>query len=376
MLSQQTGSWAASINSTAEPKTMNVRANRSQKRRGSMLIMIAFMMIFLLVFSAMIINLSYMQLVDTEMRAATDASARAAAESLARGDSVAEARDEAKRIAAANTVGGRPLELRDTDIVFGFASAPETGRSVFSTNGDEINAVRILGRRDDTAAGGSVAMLFQGFLDETEFTTVRAATARIQERDFCLVLDRSGSMAATDGGRVNGINIPRIVALQIACGAFVQVLDETIGREQLAVASYSTSSTKDIPLSFDYAQSMDFVTSLRANGLTNIGMGIDDGVALLMDPSRHRLIARPVLVVMTDGQHNQNRDPEVAAREAMARFPNMLIHTVTFSPAADRGRMQRVAAIGNGRHHHATDIVELKAVFEEIARTAGTSLVE
>ncbi|MEZ6108623.1 MAG: pilus assembly protein TadG-related protein [Pirellulaceae bacterium] len=42
-----------------------------------MLILVAFLMIFLLIFSAMIINLAYMQLVDTEMRAATDAAARA-----------------------------------------------------------------------------------------------------------------------------------------------------------------------------------------------------------------------------------------------------------------------------------------------------------
>ena len=349
---------------------------RRHQRRGSMLILVAFLMIFLLIFSAMIINLAYMQLVDTEMRAATDAAARAAAESLARGESVAEARAEARRIAALNTVGGESLQLSDNNIVFGFATAPTSGRSTFSTNGAEINAVRIVGSRDNGSPGGSVSMLFQGFLDDTEFTAARAATARIQERDFCLVLDRSGSMSSRDGGRVNGVNISRLEALQIACDDFIQVLNETIGREQLAVTSYSTTSTRDVNLSFNYTDTTSFVTQLRANGMTNIGMGIDDGVTVLMDPSRHRQVARPVLVVMTDGQHNQNRDPEAAARQAMAAHPNLLIHTVTFSPGADRGRMQRVAAIGNGRHHHAADLDQLRAVFEEIARTAGTSLVE
>lgn len=341
-----------------------------------MLILIAFLMIFMLIFSAMIINLSYMQLVDTEMRAATDAAARAAAESLARGDSVAEARAEAQRIAAANQVAGAPLQLNESQIVFGFASAPESGRSVFSTNGSEINAVRVDGRRDNNAAGGSVALLFQGFLDDTQFTSARAATARIQERDFVLVLDRSGSMASNDGGRLNGVNITRLRALQIACDDFIDVLNETIGREQLGVASYSTHSTRDISLDFDYTSTSQFVSDLSPNGRTNIGEGIDDGVAILFDPGRHRPIARPVLVVMTDGIHNETRDPEAAARDAVRRFPNLLIHTVTFSPLAEQARMRRVAAIGNGRHHHAQNVQELRAVFEEIARTAGTSLVE
>ena len=341
-----------------------------------MLIMLAFLMIALLMFSAMIINLSYMQLVDTEMRAATDAAARAAAESLARGQSMQEAKAEAQRIAAANTVAGSPLILTDADIVFGMADAPESGRSQFTPDGPELNAVRILGRRLDGAAGGSVAMLFDGFLSDSEFTTARSATARIQERDFCLVLDRSGSMNSRDGGRQDGITVTRLQALQIACAAFVEVLDETIGREQLSVASYASNSSRDVPLSFDYSQSMNFVLGLQANGMTNIGMGIDDGVRQLTQQGRHRLVARPVLVVMTDGQHNQNRDPELAAREALAQNPNLIIHTVTFSPGAEQGRMRRIATIGNGRHHHATSIQELRAVFEDIARTAGTSLIE
>ena len=354
------------------------RFGRRGGRRGGVLILVAFLMVMLLMFGAMIINLSYIQLVDTEMRSATDAAARAAAESLARGDTVEQARLEAKRIAAANQVAGTGLQLSDDDILFGFADSPDTGRATFVVGTDEINAVRIIGRRMDGSQGGNVGVLFRGFLDDEEFTSDRTATARIQERDFCLVLDRSGSMASMDGGiPVGGTrHVSRLTALKIACGDFVTVLRETIGREKLAVASYSTLSTRDVPLDFDYEPTERFVSRLNADGMTNIGRGIDDGVALLFDPTRHRTVARPILVVMTDGIHNQSRDPELAAREAMAAHPNLLIHTVTFSSAAEQGRMRRVAAIGNGRHHHAADLTQLRRVFEEIARTAGTSLIE
>lgn len=369
--------------STQSPQRVSLRtlleARASKRsRQGGILILVAFLLVFLLIFSAMIINLSHMQLVDTEMRSATDAAARAAAEALARGETITEARAEAKRIAGENIVAGNGLVLSDSDIVFGFADSPESGRATFVQGSSETNAVRILGRRMDDAAGGSVSMLFQGFLTDTEFTSARTATARIQERDFCLVLDRSGSMAALDGGLspISGLRITRLAALQIACGDFVNVLRDTIGREKLAVASYSTTSSRDVSLGFDYSPTESFVRDLPASGMTNIGMGIDDGVRLLMDPATHRSIARPILVVMTDGQHNQNRDPEAAAREAMANHPNLLIHTVTFSTGADQARMRRVAAIGLGRHHHANDLTQLRAVFDEIARTAGTSLIE
>lgn len=347
-------------------------------RRGSMTILVAFTMIAMLAVSALIINLSYMQLVDTELRSATDTAARAAAESLARGGTQAQARAEARRIAALNFVAGRSLNLQNSDVVFGTADTPTTGRSTFTPNGPELNAVRILARLDQGSANGAPRLLVNGLLSDENFSSVRAATARIHERDFCLVLDRSGSMNGRDAGTLPGTGTAatRMQALQFAVQEFRRTLDETIGREQMAIASYATNATRDIPLSFNYTPAVDFVLRMRENGMTNIGGGIDQGLAQLRDPARSRPVARPVMVVMTDGIHNENRDPEVATRAAMASVPNLVVYTVTFSGGADRGRMQRVANLGRGRHFHASDLSQLSAVFAEIARTAGTSIIE
>lgn len=347
-------------------------------RRGAMAILIAFMMVAVLAVSALIINLSYMQLIDTELRSATDAAARAAAESLARGGTATAARVEAQRVAALNRVAGRALILQDSDIVFGTASAPTSGRSTFTPDGAELNAVRILGRLEQDSENGVPSLLFQGLLDDETFTSVRAATARIHERDFCLVLDRSGSMTATDGGTHpdTGRSTTRMQALQYAVGVFRSTLDLTIGREQLSIASYETTATRDVPLSFDYGPAVSFVNAMRASGATNIGGGIEQGLAQLRDTARSRPVARPVMVVMTDGYHNTGRDPEAAARSAMASVPNLMIYTVTFSRGADQRRMERVAAIGRGRNYHAADLSGLSTVFTEIARTAGTSIIE
>jgi Ca-activated chloride channel homolog len=48
------------------------------------------------------------------------------------------------------------------------------------------------------------------------------------------------------------------------------------------------------------------------------------------------------------------------------------IYTVTFSAEADQLKMQEVAAIGNGKHFHATTPAELSEAFKAISNTLPT----
>ena len=77
------------------------------------------MIIAFLVSVAFSVDVSYMQLTRTKLRSATDAAARAAGEGLSRAQDMDYARQQAKDIAAANKVAGKPLLLDDSDIVFG-----------------------------------------------------------------------------------------------------------------------------------------------------------------------------------------------------------------------------------------------------------------
>src|SRR5262245_45939723 len=92
------------------------------KRRGAMLVLIAVILPILLFLVAMCVDIGYIQLVRTEMRASTDAAARAASEALSRTQDLNMARQAAKDLASANKVAASPLLLDDSDIAFGLST--------------------------------------------------------------------------------------------------------------------------------------------------------------------------------------------------------------------------------------------------------------
>jgi hypothetical protein len=99
-------------------------------------------------------------------------------------------------------------------------------------------------------------------------------------------------------------------------------------------------------------------------GGTNLAAGIDEGVAVLTGPNS-RPLAKKVLIVMTDGQWNEGRDPREAARDAHAA--GIAIHTVTFLPGAQQDTMIEIAAITGGKHYYADNATALRAAFRELA---------
>ena len=108
---------------------------------------------------------------------------------------------------------------------------------------------------------------------------------------------------------------------------------------------------------------------------TNIADGIDKGVQVLFGPGR-RSHATPILIVMTDGVHNESGTPEDSATAAIAAHPNLKIYTITFGAGANQSSMQSVANIGRGQHFHAGSVDDLIAAYVQIAKAAGVTLVE
>ena len=354
------------------------------------------MIVVCLAAAAFCIDVAYMQLVQTQLRTATDAATRAGALGLAQG-SVDDARQMAKDIALANNVAGAPLILVDADIAFGTAARPvgdPEGRFEFTVSSTAINALQVQGVKTSGSSSGDVT-LFMGprVFGTGAFQPSKAAAATIADRDIVLVVDRSGSMDTEDAGVLPSLlvgeyggdsaydddgdgDLKRIEALKVSVREFRKVIDDLPSAEQLGLVSYATNSTPEVDLDTSYTVFDSRMYGLVANGYTNIGEGIDDAVTILLDTSQARPSADPVIIVMTDGIHNQTRDPEDAARDAMAALPGLTIHTVTFSPGAEIWRMESVATIGRGIHVHANDVSDLVDTFEQMARTAGVMIIQ
>lgn len=334
-----------------------------QKRRGAILVLVAFLIPVLAIMAAFAIDVAWMQLVRTELRTATDAASRAGAKELSLEQDISRARAAAINAAARNRVAGKPLALAGDDVVFGTSQqANAASRFVFTPGGDTINAVRVTGRRQQGSAGGPVSLFLGGLLGVQQFEPAQTATSTILDRDICLVLDRSGSMRGQ-----------KIQDLKDAVTVFLDELDDTLPDEQVALASYSTTSRLDQPLTKNYGTIRDTVDEFEADGFTAIGLALADGIRGVTGAGR-RQFALPTIVLMTDGRHNTGVEPIVPARQAAAK--RITVHTVTFGRDADLRRMRDVAQATGGKHFHADDGGDLKDVFREIARTLPVLLTD
>jgi uncharacterized protein YegL len=307
------------------------------------------------------VDVAYMQLVNTQLRCATDAAAKAAVDRLSQLESVTEARQAAKDTAAANLVAGRTLILEDDDIEFGRADMSlANGRILFMPGEEPLSAVRTRGRKFATAPSGSARLFFGGLLGHPRYETMLTATASRRDRDICLVVDRSGSMAGT-----------KLQDLKDAVSIFLSALGETAQDEIVGLASYSTNATRNNSLVSDLPLIDASMQQLTANGYTNIGGGIDVGRDILSE-GRNSSFVEKTMIVMTDGLHNTGTDPIEAAERAQA--DGIVIHAITFGADADTERMTEVAHITGGTYNHAPDGEELKRIYREIALTLATQL--
>ncbi|MDA8746337.1 VWA domain-containing protein [Rubripirellula amarantea] len=363
-------------------------------RKGVIVVLVCLLMVALLACVIFSVDVAYMQLCRTRLRAATDAAARAAGEALSREQDLQASRDAAIHLAELNLVAGEPLRLdADEDIVFGHSYQQGSGAWAFVPAGDPINAVRVFGRRTRDAPSGSVPTFFGRVFNVMDFQPLSSATVVRLDRDICIVVDRSSSMklyltdtaptmSTSDSRFCNPPNMSksRWGALSLAFDRFVAALHTTPQSEYLSLASYAssgswcsyTNNTADINqyLSVDYTDAESAMASLsnsKFNGATNISAGIYKGIDALTDPATSRPFAAKTMVLMTDGNYTQGAAPSSIASAALAH--DIVIHAVTFGNGADQDEMRAVAAATGGNFYHAPDAQTLQEVFEEIALT-------
>ena len=353
------------MNSHQLPKRLS---RKIENRTGAMLPMIALTMVILIVGLVFSIDIAYMHMVRAELRTATDAAARAGAETLARTQDEGQAIEAAIQIAALNRVSSAPLELTPDQIVLGTTVAGDDGSLVFSPGEQPFTAVRVVGDRSDGSAQGAVPLFFGSLLGRSNFEPILAATASSSVLDIALVLDRSGSMRTEEAG------ITRIEALQAAVAVFLEEIQSSSPNSNVSLTTYSTNSTRDLPLTDQLDQVGNQVAELPAQGFTNIFQALQQGSDSLLEDPLTRPHAKKVIILMTDGNFNVGGTPIPSAESAAAE--GQTIHTITFSSGANQEIMMQCAEIGGGIHLHADGAGDLADAFREIARSLSVTLVE
>lgn len=372
-------------------------------RRGSLLVLLCVLLIAFLVTVAFSVDVAYMQLVRTELRCAADAAARAGAEALAREQEAAAATTAATEIAAANRVGGRPLQLANQDIILGQSVIQQNGRWDFQAGLQPYNAVQVIASREAQSASGPVGLFFGPLFGRSTFGPRMEAVATQLDREICIVMDRSGSMA-WDLTNIDWSYPPysprwkdpyylpphstlsRWAAATAAVALFLDELEETNAIERVSLVTYSHSfrgggyrfqtATREQSLTDNYGlinAAMQRISRNPICGGTNIGRGIDYGRSALTSNASRPLAAK-TMIVLTDGVWNQGTNP--IYRASVAAAENITIHAITFSDGADIPTMQEVARRGGGIHIHAPDENALRDAFLTIARTLPVAITD
>jgi Ca-activated chloride channel homolog len=380
------------------------RNGRRNNRRGTVLVLVAFLMIVLAGLAAFSINVVFMETTRTELRAACDAASKAAVVNLGSSQSESTARAFAQNIAARNSVAGQPLALTNSQIIFGNAARDASGRFIFTPGALPLNSARI-------NADVQVNMLIRGLLTTSGFRPTMTSTAARVDHDICLVLDRSASMSFDlsnqefkyPADRANGTTFQnyflppsptgsRWKSLSDAVGVFVTTLQTRQLDAQVAVVTYadafsfgeynSTQASKDVSLTKNYS----LVTTAMTNwgkeellGDTNIEAGLTLGRSTLKGTGS-RKTAQRTLILLTDGVPTKG-NTDLGAQALAARTGDRIItHTIAFggqaSIAVNKARLQAAADNGNGKFYLAPSSSELTNCFRAIAEGLPAVLID
>jgi Flp pilus assembly protein TadG len=160
----------------------------------------AMLMIVIFAMAALSMDLAYLELIKTELRAATDASARAAASALIQGQTTAQVQAVAINTAAINKVAGKPLKITAADVTLGQSVLQSNGTYAFQAGSQPYQAVQVSVAMAASNANGAVPLFFGPFVGMNTYQPANTSVAAASACDVCLVLDRSHSMCWDETG--------------------------------------------------------------------------------------------------------------------------------------------------------------------------------
>ncbi|MEQ1826878.1 MAG: vWA domain-containing protein [Pirellula sp.] len=410
-----------SLNPSLIGQRASVRS-MAHRRKGAAFVLILAMLSIFVVVAAITIDFSYMQLVRAEMRAATDAAAKAGAECLARTENTVQAAQAAVDVASTNRVGGKPFNLRTTDIEFGHVSPTTSAKWEFVRDVLPYNAVRINSKSGANAANAEVPLYFSSVLGRASFAPSYVATAGQQEVDVCLCLDRSGSMLFDMSGNdyeypPNNSNLSSFTAwgtvwqnhlspphptqsrwavLRDSIDLFLNEIGNYTPQPRTALVTWGSDYTMPISPFTAYSASsvntplpsnsgynwstnktniknaVQALNSVPMMGGTNLSAGLDAAVAVLKG-TNSSLYKNKVVILMTDGQWNAGRDPVLAAQDA--RSQGITVHCVSML-TSEQTVLDTIARTCGGKYIRTTNTSELRAAFIELANSLPVVLTD
>lgn len=384
---------------------------KPRRRRGVILSLLAVLAVFLVAMVMFFVDVAYMQLVRTELQAATDAATKAACESIDASSSAADIQQVAIDVAAANRVGGRPLVLSAADIEVGSSDLQADGSWLFRSGAMPYTAVRINAEMSNAKASGAVDLFFADSIGAGEFTPQQSSVASQFDHEIVLCVDRSHSMCFDFSGVAGAYPDPdeddgwnesltpachrphidsRWSAIQTAVGAFLSAVQANNGHEQQRVglvtwASDHTSDCTgtfypaarvDVPLTLSFSQVQSALNQLGSQtmpGGTNISAGLSSAMDLLTSSSANPL-AKKTIIVFSDGQWNQGSAPSTLNSTLAAS--NITLHVVTLLDNVDMTEMEDLATNNGGIHYNASSESELIAAFQTLARSLPVVLTD
>jgi Ca-activated chloride channel family protein len=365
-------------------------------------------LLILLATTILSVDTAYMQLTRTELRVATDAAAKAAAECLLRTQDATQATAAAQTIAAMNKVAGKPLQVANSDVVFGNTTQSNSGEWAFQPNVTPYNSVQVLTSLNDTNTNGSVKLFFAGMIGQGKFQPSENAIATVYQQDVLLCIDRSHSMCFDLSGRdwvyptgkpwTTELKNPphptksRWASLRLAVNDYLSVVEGIQPHPRIGLVTWASEITtssaeysytgqtskkilRDAALSSDYTTLRTAIANKSVKvmlGGTEMSAGLDEAIAVLKNSDRP--LAKKIIVLMTDGQWNLGRSPVLSAQDA--RDKNIVIHTISFLPGAVQTDLTTIAETTGGRHYHADNEAELRDAFTELAKSLPVVLTK
>ena len=189
-------------------------------------------------------------------------------------------------------------------------------------------------------------------------------------RDLMLAIDVSGSMG-TEDMKMGNRRFTRLDTVKAVGAQFIE--DRTGDRVGLIV--FGTRPYLYVPLTFDLRTVGEMLSTLEsrvAGGRTTIG----NTIGLAITHLKERPDGDRVLILLTDGAHNQGELSPRQAAELAASF-GVRIHTIGVgktvkgfysSSSLDEPTLKEISAITGGEYFEASDSEVLQQVYAEISQ--------